>query len=157
MPNKSKAKAKVTSSKAHPVKKAKKKAACPVFKVSKARTPEHHALLKQAEKEGHSLKGLKRLTDKQAIRRNRRRSQAPIRAKKRKASAAAGIVDKAGGPGSGYNYDEFPYASTHQGGTGATVKRTSETDNQDAGRDLGAFYKKRKIGEGDSFDISLTK
>lgn len=98
----------------------------------------------EREKKGIKLTGLKRLTGKNNIRRNRRRSQAPLRKKR-------------GGPSTGKDYDEFPYALTHQGGTGAHVEENLSEDNQGAGRALGTFYRKNNISEGDTFDVKIIK
>jgi hypothetical protein len=133
-------KAKISKSKSPAVSSA--VAACPVFRISKAQFPGHAQLLENAQTQGISLKGLTRLTGKNNIRRNRRRSQAPIRKAK-------------GPPPAGHDYDEFPYASTHQGGTGARVEANVSADNQGAGRALGAFYRTNNIGEGDSFDVEI--
>ena len=114
----------------------------PVFVVDEKITPGHAKLLKLAKQRGIKLTGLTRCTDKKQIRRNRRRSQAPIRRSQ-------------GPPPAGHDYDEFPYALTHQGGTGAVVLPNVSPDNQQAGRDLWQFYRVNNIQEGDSFDVEV--
>lgn len=37
----------------------------------------------------------------------------------------------------GFDYDEFPYASTKQGGMGAHIELVPSIENQAVGRDLG--------------------
>jgi hypothetical protein len=123
-------------------KKTKVAAKCPTFTVSRSEFPGHVKVLENAKKKGHKLTGLQRQTGKNNIRRNRRRSQAPIRKAK-------------GPPKKGHDYDEYPYASTHQGGTGAYVEPNKSEDNQGAGRALGSFYRKNNIGEGDTFNIKI--
>lgn len=117
----------------------------PVFLVSKAETPGHWDLVKKAQAKGQP-KILTRHTDKKAIRRNRYRSQAPMRK-----TLPQKKVPK------GKDIDEYPYASSQQGGTGATVVLNLSTDNQTAGRNLGAFFKKNNISDGDSYEVRLTK
>ncbi len=99
-------------------------------------------MLENATKKGHSLKDLKRGSGTRAADRNRYNAQKDIRKEK-------------GGPPSGHDYDEFPYASTKQGGRGAHVQPVLSGENQAVGRELGAFYKKLGIGNGDSFDIKI--
>ena len=53
------------------------------------------------------------------------------------------------------NYDEYPYASTKQGGKGAHVEPVLSEENQAVGRDLGQFYKKNNIKENDMFDVKI--
>ena len=62
-----------------------------------------------------------------------------------------------GPPPTGYDYDEFPYASTKQGGKGAHVEPVPSSENQEVGRELGVFYLKNHIGEGDKFDIRIVE
>ena len=115
--------------------------AIPKFQVSKKEFPGHARVIENAAEEGKPLK-LTRLEDKKAIRRNRRRSQRPIRKAK-------------GGPPPRMDYDEFPYASTHEGGTGTSVEPNVSTDNQGAGRALGKFYRDNNIKEGDTFEVEV--
>jgi hypothetical protein len=99
-------------------------------------------MLRNAQAGGHSLLDQKKGSGTKAASSNRYYSQKDIR----KAQ---------GGPPAGHDYDEFPYASTKQGGTGAHVEPVPSADNQDAGRKLGAFYRKHKLKENDSFDINI--
>ena len=114
----------------------------PVFEVSKSEYPNHVELLENAQKNGHSLENLQRNGGTKDARKNRYLSQKEIRKQQ-------------GGPPKGFDYDEFPYASTKQGGTGAEIKIVSSAENQAVGRDLGSFYQKNKIKENDFFDIKI--
>ncbi|EMD85672.1 hypothetical protein COCC4DRAFT_54290 [Bipolaris maydis ATCC 48331] len=51
----------------------------------------------------------------------------------------------------GNSCDEYPFASTHEGGAGAILRCVVDTDNDSEGGQLGNFYK--KINDGDQFDI----
>ncbi|CAA0156210.1 RHS repeat-associated core domain-containing protein [Tenacibaculum maritimum] len=114
------------------------------YKLSKKKFPEHVAMVENAIKKGHSLKGLKRGKGTKAARKNRYQSQKEIRKKQ-------------GGPKKDHDYDEYPYASTEQGGSGAHVEEVLSDVNQAAGRDLGKFYRENKIQHGDSFDIQIVE
>ncbi len=113
-----------------------------VFKISKKKYPNHTRMLENAQKNGHSLKGLKRGAGKRAAKKNRYEAQKAIRKEQ-------------GGPPKGFDYDEFPYASTKQGGSGAHVETVPSAENQAAGRDLGKFYRENNIKENDVFDIEI--
>jgi hypothetical protein len=114
----------------------------PVLELSRAEFPNHTTMLDNAVAKGHSLEGLKRGPGRRAAERNRYLSQKDIRKSQ-------------GGPPRDYDYDEFPYASTEQGGTGAHVEPVLSKENQAAGRRLGAFYHDKRIGSGDLFDITI--
>lgn len=64
---------------------------------------------------------------------------------------------KQGGPRNGYDYDEFPYASTEQGGQGAHVEEVLSGENQAAGRKLGVFYREKGVKHGDKFNIKIVE
>jgi len=51
--------------------------------------------------------------------------------------------------------DEFPYASTYEGGEGAGAWPIPSWENQGEGRDLGSFYRTSGIQPGQKFNISL--
>jgi len=112
------------------------------YKLSKKKFPQHVAMVENAVKKGHSLKGLKRGKGTKAAKKNRYHSQKAIRKKQ-------------GGPKKGHDYDEFPYASTEQGGAGAHVQEVPSDVNRAAGRDLGKFYREQNINHGDTFDMEI--
>lgn len=113
-----------------------------VLKLSRKLYPNHTKMLDNAVDNGHSLKNLKRGKGRKAAEKNRYESQKDIRKKQ-------------GGPKKDHDYDEFPYASTEQGGKGAHVEEVLSTENQAAGRDLGKFYREEGIKHGDEFDIDI--
>ncbi|MCF6346349.1 MAG: NucA/NucB deoxyribonuclease domain-containing protein, partial [Thiomicrorhabdus sp.] len=115
----------------------------PVFEISKTKYPNHAKVIENAEKKGLPIKNLERGSGTKAAQRNRRRAQAEMRKKN-------------GPPPKGYDYDEFPYASSNQGGKGAHVEPVKSTENQAAGRDLGNFYRENGIKEGDKYDVKIT-
>ena len=114
----------------------------PVFEVSKKEYPNHATMLENAQKKGHSLTDLERGSGTRAAKKNRYESQKEIRKVN-------------GGPPTGYDYDEFPYASTIQGGAGAHVEPVLSIENQAVGRDLGAFYRNSNINQGDKYDVKI--
>ena len=116
----------------------------PVFEISRGKYPNHTAMLENARAQGHSFEGLERGSGTRAARKNRYESQKKIRKEN-------------GPPPTGYDYDEFPYASTKQGGKGAHVEPVPSSENQEVGRELGVFYLKNHIGEGDKFDIRIVE
>lgn len=99
-------------------------------------------MLENAQNEGHSLTNLTRGSGTRAAKKNRYESQKAIRKQQ-------------GGPPKGFDYDEFPYASTKQGGAGAHVEPVPSAENQAVGRDLGQFYRKYNIHEDDLFDVEI--
>lgn len=116
----------------------------PVFRVSRAKYPNHVRMLENARAKGHPLTGQTRNGGRRAARRNRYESQKDIRRRE-------------GPPPTGHDYDEFPYASTRQGGAGAHVEPVRSEENQAVGRDLGAFYANNNIQDGDSFDVRIVR
>ena len=99
-------------------------------------------MIENAVKKGHPTKNLKRGNGTNAAKKNRYESQKAIRKKN-------------GAPQKGHDYDEYPYASTEQGGRGAHIEEVPSAENQAAGRDLGNFYRENDIKTGDTFDIEL--
>ena len=114
----------------------------PTFKVSRKQYPNHARMLENAKNKGHSLTNLTRGSGTRAAQKNRYESQKAIRKQQ-------------GGPPTGFDYDEFPYASTKQGGAGAHVEPVPSAENQAAGRDLGQFYREYNIHEDDLFDVEI--
>ncbi|NUG02415.1 NucA/NucB deoxyribonuclease domain-containing protein [Acinetobacter oleivorans] len=51
--------------------------------------------------------------------------------------------------------DEFPFAATHQGGSGASVKKIDASDNRRAGSLLGSFFNAERVLDGDKFFINV--
>ena len=100
-------------------------------------------MLENAQVKGHSFENLERGSGTRAAKKNRYESQKEIRKKN-------------GPPPTGFDYDEFPYASTKQGGKGAHVEPVPSSENQAVGRDLGKFYRENNIKEGDKFNIKIT-
>ncbi|MBC2582897.1 hypothetical protein HGI79_22095 [Clostridium sp. DJ247] len=115
----------------------------PAFEVSRATYPNHVKMLENAQKDGHTLNNLERGSGTRAANKNRYNSQKEIRKNQ-------------GPPPKGFDYDEFPYASTKQGGEGAHVEPVPSAENQAVGRDLGQFYRKYNIKEGDLYDVKIT-
>lgn len=58
-------------------------------------------------------------------------------------------------PEEGYNLDEFPYASTAQGGSGSSIIELPEGENKSHGAALGNFYDHHNIQPGDSFWVEV--
>lgn len=87
---------------------------------------------------GKDSKQLTRNTSKSAIRKNRR-------------AALKGA--KKGPPGT--SLDEFPFASSAQGGAGASVAAIPVAEQCAQGGKMSAFYKKHNIGNGDSFIVKI--
>ncbi|XP_028406394.1 uncharacterized protein LOC114528869 [Dendronephthya gigantea] len=82
---------------------------------------------------------LTRITDKARIRKNR---------------VDSGCT-KYGWRPKGYNVDEYPFASSAQGGKGAVLRLVPIRENSRQGGKLAQFYKKNDIKNGDSYDIEL--
>lgn len=84
-------------------------------------------------------KKLTRQTSRSAIRKNRR----------------AALKGAKKGP-SGTSLDEFPFASSTQGGKGAAVKAIRVSEQNAQGGKLSAFYQANGIGNGDSYWVQVT-
>ena len=56
----------------------------------------------------------------------------------------------------GKSLDEFPFASTKQGGAGAAVGPIDVHEQNRQGGVMSAFYKKHNIKDGDSFNVKVT-
>lgn len=102
-----------------------------IFKISRKKYPNHVKLIEEAKREGLPTR-LKRGAGKKAAKKNRYEAQKAIRKKQ-------------GGPKEGFDYDEYPYASTQQGGKGAKIKEVPSSENQEVGRNLGKFLKIMKL------------
>jgi hypothetical protein len=55
-----------------------------------------------------------------------------------------------------YSCDEFPYASTAQGGKGAAVKKVLLSENTSQGNNLGAFYNANRLFYGEKFHVKIS-
>ncbi len=58
-------------------------------------------------------------------------------------------------PGSGLSLDEYPFASTYQGGSGAQVAAVPVHEQNVQGGKLSIFYQEHAIGEGDWFHVVI--
>ncbi|KAK3578787.1 hypothetical protein CHS0354_030203 [Potamilus streckersoni] len=54
---------------------------------------------------------------------------------------------------SGDSCDEYPFASTAQGGTGATTLCVPLSENNSQGGQLSSFYTRQSVGNGDTFHV----
>jgi hypothetical protein len=78
-----------------------------------------------------------RLTGRNAIRRNRSDAQRGLNR-----------------PQPGMSWEEFPFASTRQGGSGATLSQIPLSENVSHGRDsLWPFYRDTPVAAGDTFYV----
>jgi len=59
-------------------------------------------------------------------------------------------------PSDEYELDEFPYASTLEGGDEPSVSWVLESENSSHGAALKAFYGTHKLEEGDQFIVKLS-
>ena len=59
--------------------------------------------------------------------------------------------------GQGKSLDEYPFASTRQGGAGACVSAVCAKQNSSSGGKLGQFFNKNKIKDGDAFDVKVVE
>ena len=109
----------------------------PALEISKSAGPEVARALEEAIQQGQPTL-LQRTTDKSIIRQNR-------------AEATRGWDYTKGSP------DEFPYASTMQGGKGATVNGVSTLAQNKQGGRLRGFYRRENIQNGDFFRVKLTE
>jgi hypothetical protein len=60
---------------------------------------------------------------------------------------------QAAGPGK--SLDEYPFASTKQGGSGACVSAVCAREQSVQGGQISQFYKKHNIKDGDSFNVRV--
>ncbi|WP_078324493.1 NucA/NucB deoxyribonuclease domain-containing protein [Mycobacteroides salmoniphilum] len=51
--------------------------------------------------------------------------------------------------------DEYPFASTAEGGEGSSVRYVPRDESNREGPLIGGFYKKNQVGEGDRFDLAF--
>lgn len=101
----------------------------------------HAELVERAQDKGHPST-LTKGEGRKATRRNRRDSQRAHRAEH-------------GGPKPGNSLDEYPYASTEEGGEGAHVEEVPIADNQAGGKAYSKFLQDEKIQPGDKFHVKV--
>ena len=58
-------------------------------------------------------------------------------------------------PGPGMSCDEYPFASTNEGGLGAVIVAVPLKENQSQGGQLSAFYRKNDIQDGGCFKVQI--
>lgn len=107
----------------------------PTIAFSKAQTPGIADNIEAAFAEGHPSV-LNRLEGRDLIRAQR-----------------ADALARQARPPSGYSLDEFPFASSQQGGAGARVAQVPVTEQNIQGGMLSSFYQKYGITHGDPFQV----
>lgn len=110
---------------------------CPTIRFPCSRMRNVCANIRNAFRMGKP-KQLQRTTNRSQIRRNRRQS------------GCGGL-----GRRTGYNCDEYPFASTFQGGRGAVVRLVPIRENSIQGGMLAAFYRRNRIGHGGCFRVRV--
>ncbi len=110
---------------------------CPTIRFPCSRMPNVCANMRNAIRLGKP-RVLQRTTNRSQIRRNRR------------ASGCRRLGRRAG-----HNCDEYPFASTFQGGRGAVVRLVPIRENSIQGALLGAFYRRNRIGHRGCFRVSV--
>ena len=110
---------------------------CPILRFPCARMPNVCANMRNAIRLGRPRR-LNRTTNRSQIRRNRRNSGCRRLRRRR-----------------GYNCDEYPFASTFQGGRGAVVRLVPRRENAIQGAVLGNFYRRYRIGHGGCFRVAV--
>ena len=100
--------------------------------------PDVAANIQAAQQAGHPNL-LHRITSRSAIRRNRRQ--------------ACGSVTCA----SGESCDEYPFASSQEGGTGARTQCVPAGQQNSQGGTLSSFYSSNGIGDGDSYCVKVVQ
>ena len=55
----------------------------------------------------------------------------------------------------GHNCDEYPFASSFQGGRGSVTRMVPRRENSIQGGVLSAFYRRNRIGHGDCFRVDV--
>ncbi|HEY0711510.1 MAG TPA: PAAR-like domain-containing protein [Polyangia bacterium] len=109
----------------------------PVLVFSAAEFPEKTANMKKFLKKKNSMT-LTRQTNRRKIRANRR--------------AACGHVTPGG---AGTSIDEFPFASSKEGGAGAAATPIDENEQNKQGGKLSGFYKKNKINNNSKYKVMI--
>ena len=112
----------------------------PVLSFSKAKTPNVADNIESAIKEG-APDVLTKEGSKSQIRANRR----------------AALKDKQGLRNEGESLDEFPFASSKEGGTGARVQSVPVKEQSVQGGVMSQFFKNNNIKDGDKFKVNVTE
>ena len=110
---------------------------CPTLRFPCSRMPNVCANMRNAIRLGKP-RLLTRTTNRSQIRRNRRNSGC-----------------RSLGRRTGYNCDEYPFASSFQGGHGAVVRLVPIRENSIQGGILAAFYLRNRIGHGGCYRVSV--
>ncbi|CAB4000889.1 Hypothetical predicted protein [Paramuricea clavata] len=55
----------------------------------------------------------------------------------------------------GYNCDEYPFASSKEGGKGAEIMLVPAVENSQQGGLLGGFYRSQGIKDGDCYNVKV--
>jgi hypothetical protein len=110
---------------------------CPTLRFPCAVMPNVCANMRNAIRLGKPTR-LTRITNRSQIQRNRRNS---------------GCRDLR--PVSGCNCDEYPFASSLQGGAGAVVRLVPIRENSIQGGVLAAFYRRHRIGHGGCYIVRV--
>ena len=108
-----------------------------MLEVSRSRTPQIADNIVEAIAEGRPST-LTRIEGRAAIRANRRAALRGQRA-----------------PSSTQSLDEFPFASTAEGGAGARVRPVPRTEQNIQGGELSQFFQRNNIRAGDRFDVRI--
>ena len=111
-------------------------AATPTIHFKNADFPNIAPHIKNAQSTLGKPKKLNRLTDQSKIRGNRR-------------AACRSFT----GPGS---CDEYPFASTYQGGAGAAIKGVPRSEQNKQGGFIGGFYRRFSLNDNDPFKVKAT-
>ncbi|MCA0174816.1 MAG: DUF4150 domain-containing protein [Proteobacteria bacterium] len=109
----------------------------PVLTFTRAEFPEKAGVMEEGM-DGKSEMTLHRQTGRSKIRRTRRQA----------------TKGKTKGP-PGTSLDEFPFASTYEGGVGAAVRPISVNEQCRQGGKMSAFYREHKLGDGDAFVVNI--
>ncbi len=111
----------------------------PVLEVFETKTPHIVTNIEDAQKTGYPSE-LTRIQGRSRIRKHRRDA---LRGKK--------------APSSDMSLDEYPFASTEEGGKGAQVKPVPRKEQNIQGGEISGFYKKHDIKDGDRFKVTVIK
>ncbi|MFP4365424.1 MAG: RHS repeat-associated core domain-containing protein [Spirochaetia bacterium] len=109
----------------------------PSFQVSRSRTPNIAQNIENAQSSGQPI-NLTRMQNRSGIRANRR---AALRGHQR--------------PDPSMSLDEYPFASTYEGGSGATVSPVPATEQNIQGGELGGIYRSNNIVDREQFTIEV--
>ncbi|NEO15350.1 MULTISPECIES: NucA/NucB deoxyribonuclease domain-containing protein [unclassified Moorena] len=116
--------------------------AIPTIFFQRSKCPSIYANMSAAFRRRNNPIILQRTTVKSRIRKNRRLS--------------CGKFKKIWGPPpKGFNCDEYPFASTVQGGAGAHAGYVWANQNSKQGASLVKFYRQEGIGHGSSFQVRI--